>query len=352
MKFQPKTKTIIFIGTGGVGKTTTAASVGYGKAMEGYKVLVITIDPSQRLAQAMNFIPNGKVQKIPTPKAQGSLHASTINHTQVFNDFLEKASQKATAEKDVNSIYKNKLFKQLSTKLAQSQDFTTLFYLFSHVDSEKFDYVILDTPPAQHTLGFLRAPEKIAVLFSDEISSWFRMSSEKELSFFKKVVNQGSLKILNILQLLTGSEFLNELKSFFDRIQNWQKPLRDLIYDCQRLLVSPTTEFVLVTNFDQHKFELAKGLSQKIYNDGYNLTHLIINMMPDWLDEKSSYKNETVESFRTLYQSILKNMTRQFSFFHKHLNVYKSYNLSQNVTHADLFKIYNQIRIIESLEKN
>ncbi|MBC7458753.1 MAG: AAA family ATPase, partial [Bdellovibrionaceae bacterium] len=69
MEFKTQTKTIIFIGTGGVGKTTTAAAVAYGKAMEGYKVLVITIDPSQRLAQAMNFLPNGKVQKIPTPKA-------------------------------------------------------------------------------------------------------------------------------------------------------------------------------------------------------------------------------------------------------------------------------------------
>lgn len=146
MEFKSKTKTIIFIGTGGVGKTTTAASVAYGKAMEGFKVLVITIDPSQRLAQAMNFTPNGKVQKIPTPKARGSLHASTINHQQVFTDFLEKASQRTATEKDTKAIYKNKLFKQLSTKLSQSQDFTTLFYLYDHVESEKFDYVILDTP--------------------------------------------------------------------------------------------------------------------------------------------------------------------------------------------------------------
>lgn len=347
MDFLAKTKTIIFIGTGGVGKTTTAASVAFGKAMEGFKVLVITIDPSKRLAQAMNFTPNGKVQKIPTPKAKGSLYASTIDHKQVFADFLEKASQKSGAEKDTQAIYKNKLFKQLSTKLAQSQDFTTLFYLYNHVESEKFDYVILDTPPAQHTLGFLKAPEKIAILFSDEISSWFRISSEKENSLLKKVLNQGSLKVLNVLKLLTGSEFLNELKSFFDRIQSWQKPLRDLIYDCQRLLVSSTTEFVLVTNFDQHKFELTKELSQKIYSDGYNLTHLIINMVPDWLDETTDYKHDTVESFRKLYQSTFKNMTRQLTYFHKNLNVYKSYNLSQNVTHADLFKIYNQIRRIE-----
>lgn len=347
MDFQTKTKTIIFIGTGGVGKTTTAASVAFGKAMEGFKVLVITIDPSQRLAQAMNFIPNGKVQKIPTPKAKGSLYASTIDHKQVFTDFLEKASQKTASEKDAKAIYKNKLFKQLSTKLSQSQDFTTLFYLYNHVESEKFDYVILDTPPAQHTLGFLKAPEKIAILFSDEISSWFRISAEEDTSLFKKVLNQGSLKALNVLQLLTGSEFLTELKSFFDRIQSWQKPLRDLIYDCQRLLVSPTTEFVLVTNFDQHKFDLTKDLSQKVHSDGYNLTHLIINMVPDWLDEKTAYKHETVESFRELYLSTFKNMTRQLSYFHKHLNVYKSYNLSQNVTHADLFKIYNQIHRIE-----
>ena len=346
MEFQAKTKTIIFIGTGGVGKTTTAASVGFGKAMEGHRVLVITIDPSQRLAQAMNFIPNGKIQKIPTPKSKGSLFASTINHKQVFTDFLERASQKTGAEKETQSLLKNKLFKQLSTKLSQSQDFTTLFYLYDQVQSDQYDYVILDTPPAQHTLGFLKAPEKIATLFSDEISSWFRQPTEAS-SLFKKVLNQGSMKILDILQMLTGSEFLNELKSFFDQIQNWQKPLRDLINGCQRLLVSPLTEFVLVTSFDQHKFELTKELSQKIHNEGYNLTHLIINMVPDWLDENTEYKQDVIESFRKNYQSTFKNMTRQLSYFHKHLNVYKSYNLSQNVTHADLFKIYNQIHRIK-----
>ena len=347
MEFQHKTKTIIFIGTGGVGKTTTAASIAYGKAIEGYKVLVITIDPSWRLAQTMNFIPNGQVQKIHTPKAKGSLYASTIDHEKVFASFLQKASQNSGSSIDLQSIYKNKLFKQLSTKLSRSQDFTTLFYLYNHVESQIFDYVILDTPPAQHTLIFLNASRKIDILFSDEISSWFRTSTENKNSLIHKVFYQGSLKVFNTLQLLTGSEFLNELKSFFEHIQQWQKPLRDLIYNCQRLLVSPTTEFVLVTNFDQHKFELTKELSQKIYNDGYNLTHLIINMVPDWLDEKTDYKNETIESFRKLYQSTFKNMTHQLSYFHKHLNVYKSYNLSQNVTHVDLFKMYNQISRIE-----
>lgn len=346
MDFKPKTKTIIFIGTGGVGKTTIAAAVAMGKAIEGSKVLVITIDPSQRLAQAMNFIPNGKIQKIPTLNTKGSLYASTIDHQQVFLDFLRRAAQKNSAEKDVKAIYKNKLFKQLSTRLSRSQDFTTLFYLYTHVQSDKFDYVILDTPPAQHTWSFLKAPEKLSSLFSEEISAWFRFSAEESTSLFKKVLHQGSVKALKVLQSLTGSEFLNELKAFFDRIYNWQKPLTELISDCQRLLISSATEFVLVTNFDQNKFHLTQELSRKIYSEGYNLTHLIINMAPDWLDEKTEYKNNTVESFRKLYQSTFKNMTHQLSYFHNHLNVYKSYNLSQNVTHADLFKIYQQIHLI------
>lgn len=351
LSFNSKTKTIIFIGTGGVGKTTTAAAIAFGKAMEGYKVLVITIDPSQRLAQAMNFKPDGTVQKIPLlahKKSTGSLHASTVNHEKVFLDFLTIAAQKNRAEEDIKKIYKNKLFQQLSTRLSQSQDFTTLFYLYNHVQSNQFDYVILDTPPAQHTWSFLKAPEKLATLFSDDTASWFRSSSDQEsTSFLKKILHQGTVKALNTLQVLTGSDFLNELKDFFTHIQAWQKPLHDMVINCQKLLISPSTEFVLVTSFDQNKFELTQNLSRKIYGEGYNLTHLIINMVPDWLDEKTRQKNNTVEVFRTLYQDTLKSMTQQLSYFHNDLTVYKSFNLSQNITHASLYKIYTQIQSVD-----
>lgn len=351
MQFNPKTKTIIFIGTGGVGKTTTAAAVAFGKAMEGYKVLVITIDPSKRLAQAMNFKPNGLVQKIPLgeknssgQKTKGSLHASTIDHEKVFFDFLKAGASKNSAQSDINKIQNNRLFKQLSTRLSQSQDFTTLFYLYHHVQSSQFDYVILDTPPAQHTWSFLQAPQKLATLFSDDITSWFRSSSEKSPSLFKKILHQGTLQALNALQMLTGSDFLNELKSFFDSVYVWQKPLKELVLNCQKLLIADTTEFVLVTSFDQNKFELTQSLSQKIYNEGYNLTHLIVNMTPEWLEEKSLSKDPTVESFRALYQNTLKQVSQKLSHLHRHLKVYKSFNLSQNMTHADLYKIYIQMR--------
>ncbi len=344
MKFKSNTKTIIFIGTGGVGKTTIAASVAMGKALEGYKVLVITIDPSLRLAQAMNFKPNGQIHKIPLPQASsGSLQASTINHEKVFYDFLSLAASKTTAQQDIKNIKSNKLFQELSTRLSHSQDFTTLFYLYQHVKSDQFDYVILDTPPAQHTWAFLKAPEKISALFTNDLTSWFRAAEGSPKSIFKKIVNQSTAKVLDILKMLTGSDFLDELRGFFNAVQSWQKPLNDLIVNCQKLLVSNQTEFVLITSFDHNKFHLTQNLSRKIYNEGYNLTHLIVNMTPDWLDEPSEYYDETVEKFRSLYLKTLKTISKDLTMIHKNLKVYKSINLSQNISHDNLDKIYSQI---------
>lgn len=153
-----KTKILVCVGTGGVGKTTVAASLGIAAAKKGLNVLVLTIDPAKRLAQALglNSEKTGDVF-VPDQNFKGKLFAGIIDPEASFSEFVKyNSSDKNKAE----TLLNNTLFKQLSTNLSGSQEFTSLDRLYRAVNSNKYDLVILDTPPAQNAMDFFKAPEK------------------------------------------------------------------------------------------------------------------------------------------------------------------------------------------------
>lgn len=238
IQIKPTTKTLICIGSGGVGKTTMAASIATGFAYDGKKVLVLTIDPSHRLAQTLGVKTDGDVHRVNLPaEAKGELFSCVINHQKTFDWFIQKAASKS----DAQPLLENRLYQQLSGRLSGSQDFTSLVSLLRYVQSEMYDLVILDTPPSQHTWNFLHAPEKIAMLFNEGVAKWFR-ADDSQTGLIQRMLNLSTTQVLKALETLTGSQFMKELSAFFAAIKTWQKPLENAIADCHRLLISPQTE--------------------------------------------------------------------------------------------------------------
>jgi len=341
--FNAKTKTIISIGTGGVGKTTLSAALAIGLAKQGQKILVLTIDPSQRLAQALGIKPDGEVYKV-----QENLFACTVNHKKVFNEFILKAAAKSMSDSDIEKLLNNKLYQQLSTQLSGSQEFTSLFKLNEFVESKKYDVVILDTPPAQHTWNFLTAPEKLARLFNEGVSQWFRDADKKNTGVFKKILNLGTQQVLKVLENLTGSEFIKELSLFFTAVQKWQTPLEKEVWACHKLLTANTTEFVLVTALDYSRIYEANKLSHEIFKQGYNLTSVIINRIPEVICFEPIATEGLVLDHINYLKKLDSELTVIKSKLGHHLKVYKSFELSQNETHVEgLYRIFNGIRTME-----
>jgi len=341
------TKTLICIGTGGVGKTTMAASIGVGLALTGKKILVLTIDPSKRLAQALGLKPDGDLHMVTLPLAagentSGELWSCVIDHKKAFEHFIREGARGIASDEKVNQLLQNKLYQQLSGKLSGSQDFTSLITLYRYVISNQFDFVILDTPPAQHTWSFLQAPEKIAHLFNDGITSWFREDAQSS-SLFKKILNAGTAQVLKALELLTGSEFIRELSAFFLAIQKWQKPLENYVMNCHRLLISQQTEFVLVTGLDPSRLKEAEKLSNEIRTQGYRLTSVIINRVPEWLisvdfKKVNANKNLRLNQIIQYYQSLENELQKRIHSFSSRQNVYKCHEFSQTTEHVQQLK--------------
>lgn len=272
-------KILVCVGSGGVGKTTAASALAVWAAEEGFRVLVLTVDPSQRLKTTMGIGTSDEIVRVPLDNVTGELWASVINPKKTFDEFVLRASRRSEA---AQKLLNNRLYIQLSTTLSGSQEFTALEKLYSAHESQKYDLIVLDTPPTKHAIDFLEAPEKLSALFTESIVKWFR---EPEGNVLVRLMHSGTKQVLKALETLTGSEFMRELSEFFQNIQNWQSQLEGRISEVHRLLVSPNTHFLLVSSLDMAKIKEAQFFAREIKKGGYQLSAMIINRaMPFWMN--------------------------------------------------------------------
>lgn len=307
------TEVLVCVGSGGVGKTTLAAALGVARARNGKKVLLLTIDPSQRLAQTLGI--EGKKEIVKVPDFKGELYAGVIDHKSTFDEFVKRAAGKGAA---VDKLYNNKLYQQLSTSLSGSQEFTSLEKLYESYSSGIYDLIILDTPPTQHVLAFLEAPHKLASLFNEQIVKWFKQSGRA--GFFGAIVSVGTRQVFKGLELLTGQGFISELAGFFNAVELWQSSLHQRTLAVHKMLQSSSTQFVVVTAFESAKLSEANYLMQAIQKGGFNLAEVFINRaFPRWLQfDETPDADPYREYYQRLKQYHLKRLSMYRDFAAKH----------------------------------
>ncbi len=268
-----KYKVIVCAGSGGVGKTTLAASLAVRAAQLGLKVLVLTIDPSLRLATSLGISttdPNDVL--VPNQDYSGKLFAAMLNSKKVFDDFVRRAvPDQQAAEK----FMRNRLYAQLSTKLSGSQEFTALERLFASSQEGGYDLVILDTPPTKHAIDFLKAPQKLNSMFQKSITQWLVSTHQQSKSFFSRF--SATQQVFNVFRKITGSNFIDELVEFFVGLESWQEKVQQRTVEVHKLLTGPQTAFVLVSGFNIDKLDEANYFYRELKKGGYRLAAIIIN---------------------------------------------------------------------------
>ena len=155
---------VVCAGSGGVGKTTTAAALAMGMAERGLKVVVVTIDPAKRLADSLGLEELGNEPRLVDParfsdhgvEIRGELWALMLDAKRTFDELIERlAPDAATAEE----VLANRIYQQLSSAVAGSQEFTAIAKLYELDQEGDYDLLVLDTPPSRNALDFLDAPE-------------------------------------------------------------------------------------------------------------------------------------------------------------------------------------------------
>lgn len=343
-------KVLICAGSGGVGKTTVAAAIGVRAAQLGLKVLVLTIDPAKRLATTLGLSEEeaGVDILVPDQDYPGKLFAALIDPEKAFEEFVITASG---GEQKSSRLFKNSLYRQLSTKLSGSQEFTSLDRLYSSFNSGKYDLVILDTPPTQHAIDFLKAPERLYTLFQRNITRWFANPDMKE-SFWTKVVSKGTQTVLNSFEKITGTEFVKELADFFRSINDIQDKIGERSKEVHQLLMKETTQFVLVTAFNKVKLKESHQFFKDLRKGGYSLGAVVVNRsFPKWLEtevagDESDPSVVKLKEFYSELRAYYSEQEKQYENFQEDLRGQSSLGLTRI---PDMQKDIHGLRDLEGL---
>ncbi len=286
-------KIIICAGTGGVGKTTVSASLGLCFAHQGKKVLVLTLDPARRLISALGLDSSDEEIRVDL-KTKGELWASMIDPAKIFDRFIHRVS---TSETQAQKLLKNPLYFQLSRSLNGSQEFTSLERLLEAWESKKYNLIILDTPPSQHAVDFLKAPEQIFSLFQDSITKWF---IQKNGGLLNSIFHRGTQAVLSALERITGSQFVGELSDFFASMSDMQQVVASRSIRVHQLLTQAETSFLLVTGYDEAKLREAQMFAKEIRRGGYKLGGVVINRSFPEEQKSSGLPKENKEFYQNV----------------------------------------------------
>lgn len=279
-------KVLVCCGTGGVGKTSMAASLGVLAANEGLRTLVLTIDPAHRLAQALGI--EKKAGEEVAVKGVSHLNAAMIDPRREFDEFVLGSVDKGIAK----GLFDNRLYQQLVSNLSGSQEFTSLMRLLFSVRSGRYDLVILDTPPTQNAVDFLHAPIRLYALFQDTVIRWFANPTEDE-GWIKRTLHRGTRVVTSALEKVTGSTFLMELKDFFNHLTHLRSRISQISQEVNDLLHSSDTGFILVTGFDETKLKEALEFQQDLAGEGLALRAVIVNRwFPEWSEGERPWPKE------------------------------------------------------------
>ena len=268
---------IICCGPGGVGKTTTAAALGLRAALMGRRVIVLTIDPARRLANSLGLEHlSNEPQRITLdpaldPSDQGQLWAMMLDQKQTLDDLVRRYAPDPGA---FDRAQANNIYRLLSSTLHGMQEYMALDKLHDLYTSQRFDLVVLDTPPTKNALEFLQTPSRARTFFDERIIKWFIPSRSQ--GFFGRVLDPGSV-VLKLLKTIFGEEFVKDLSDFFETLEFLQQALQsrgELIEDIMR---DEQTTFFVITSADPRRMKEALFFHEKLRELNQRAEAFIIN---------------------------------------------------------------------------
>jgi anion-transporting ArsA/GET3 family ATPase len=273
---DPRTRIIVCCGSGGVGKTTAAAALGLRAAERGRHVVVLTVDPARRLAQSMALSSlDNTPRPVPLPDAAGggTLHAMMLDMKRTFDEIVE-----AHAEPDrAGQILANPFYQSLSSSFAGTQEYMAMEKLGQLRRTERWDLIVVDTPPSRSALDFLDAPQRLSRFLDGRLIKLLTAPTRAGGRAYLKVVNAGFSVLTSIVTKVLGAQVLRDVQTFIAAFDTMFGGFRERAEDTYRLLQTPGTAFLVVATPEPDALREASYFVERLAEDRMPLAGLILN---------------------------------------------------------------------------
>jgi anion-transporting ArsA/GET3 family ATPase len=266
---------LVTCGPGGVGKTTTAAALGLAAARAGRRVVVVTIDPARRLADALGIDQAGSntphtVEGVCAKDGSGSFAALMLDAESTFDQLIrERAGDAADA------VLKNSVYRSIAGSLAGAQEYMAIERLHQLHSSGDYDLVVIDTPPSRHAIDVLEAPDRLVRFLSHPVYRTLTMPTRS----FARVTNAATAPFLWTVKRLAGPKIVEDTIEFFRSLAGMEAGLRERAAEMSILLRDERTAFVLVSSPRSEAIDEAAFLAQAIRDGNYRLAAVVVNLI-------------------------------------------------------------------------
>ncbi|UER53386.1 ArsA family ATPase [Kineosporiaceae bacterium SCSIO 59966] len=301
---DPRTAIIVCTGSGGVGKTTTAAALALRAAERGRRAVVLTIDPARRLAQSMGLT---ELDNTPRPvsgvdgSAGGSLDAMMLDMKRTFDDLVESA---ATPQKAAE-IRANPFYEAMSSSFSGTQEYMAMEKL-SQLRAEAtagerpWDLIVVDTPPSRSALDFLDAPKRLASFLDGRFIRVLMAPARAGGRAYLKVFSAAVGGVAGVMSRLLGAQVLHDVQTFVAALDTIFGGFRQRAEHTYELLQGEGTWFVVVAGPDPDALREASYFVERLEQEGMPLAGLVLNrvhtsVIDDLTSERSLAAAEQLE---------------------------------------------------------
>ncbi|MGW2614453.1 ArsA family ATPase [Streptomyces sp. NPDC001500] len=271
---DPTTRIVVCCGSGGVGKTTTAAALGLRAAERGRKVVVLTIDPARRLAQSMGIDSlDNTPRRVKGVEGDGELHAMMLDMKRTFDEIVE-----AHADPDrASAILGNPFYQSLSAGFAGTQEYMAMEKLGQLRARDEWDLIVVDTPPSRSALDFLDAPKRLGSFLDGKLIRVLLAPAKVGGRAGMKFLNVGMSMMTGALGKLLGGQLLKDVQTFVAAMDSMFGGFRTRADATYKLLQAPGTAFLVVAAPERDALREAAYFVQRLAAEDMPLAGLVLN---------------------------------------------------------------------------
>jgi anion-transporting ArsA/GET3 family ATPase len=271
---DPKTRIVVCCGSGGVGKTTTAAALGLRAAERGRKVVVLTIDPARRLAQSMGIDSLDNVpRRVKGTEGEGELHAMMLDMKRTFDEVVEAHADPERAA----AILANPFYQSLSAGFAGTQEYMAMEKLGQLRAREEWDLIVVDTPPSRSALDFLDAPKRLGSFLDGRLIRLLTAPAKLGGRAGMAFLNVGMSMMTGTLGKLLGGQLLKDVQTFVAAMDTTFGGFRTRADATYKLLQAPGTAFMVVAAPERDALREAAYFVERLAAEKMPLVGLVLN---------------------------------------------------------------------------